>query len=178
MESLKHKEAAEKYSPLETNILYIAESPPSDPKHYFYYEDVKTGDWLWIGLMRAIYLDEFGETSIERQIKKMWLTRFKHDGYRLIDAIKVPICRSKNSSKREKLIRNRTSEVVKEVKAISPSQIVLIKATVYDALYIPLKDQSFPVVNARLYFPSSGQQNKFHEGFRKLVEDGDVILTR
>ena len=178
MESLKRKKSAEKYNPLETNILYIAESPPSAPGRYFYCENVKTDDWLWIGLMRAIYLDEFGETSIERQKKPMWLTRFKHDGYRLIDAIKVPICRSIISSKREKLIRNRTSEIVKEVKTISPSQIVLIKATVYDALYIPLKEQSFPVVNARLYFPSSGRQNKFHEEFRKLVEDGDVILTR
>lgn len=175
---MTHKEAAEKYNSLETNILYIAESPPSALERYFYYENVKTDDWLWIGLMRAIYLDEFGETSIERQRKTMWLTRFKNDGYRLIDAIKVPVCQSIISRKREKLIRNRTSEVIKEVETISPSQIVLIKATVYDALYLPLKERSFPVVNARLYFPGSGQQNKFHEGFRKLVEDGDVILTR
>ena len=60
-----------------------------------------SNDWLWLGLMKAIYKDEFGDSKI-RMLEK-------------------------------NLIENRVDKIIED--GISPEQIVLIKATVYDVLY-------------------------------------------
>ena len=100
---LKCSLAAEKYVPLNTNLLFIAEAPPSALERYFYFEDVQTGDSLWIELMKALYSSEFGITAEERSKKEDWLTKFKNDGYRLIDALKEPVCNSM-SAQSEKIL--------------------------------------------------------------------------
>ena len=101
---LKCSIAAEKYVSINTNLLFIAEAPPSALERYFYFEDVQTGDSLWIELMKALYSSEFGVTAEKRSKKKDWLTKFKNDGYRLIDALKEPVCRSMSGQKRKILI--------------------------------------------------------------------------
>ena len=108
--------AADKYVPLKTNYLFIVEAPPSALERYFYFEDVQTGDSLWIELMKALYSSEFGVTAENRSKKKDWLTKFKNDGYRLIDALKEPVCRSMSGQKRKILITDRADEIIKEVK--------------------------------------------------------------
>jgi len=171
----KYQKAASRYIPLETNVLFIAESPPDAIERYFYFENVQEQDSLWIGLMKALYEGEFGETSRERLRKKKWLTKFKDDGYRLIDALKNPVGQYKDPQRR-KLISNAVDHVIEEVKEISPNQIVLIKATVFDVLYDPLHTAGLPVVNERLPFPGSGRQNQFAEIFRNMVSCGMLEL--
>ena len=178
MDISAYQKAAEIYVPLKTNILFIAESPPSAMERYFYFEHVRIHDWLWIGLMKAIYGTEFGEIPEERTRKEKWLTRFKNDGYRLINALKKPLCQKTNPEKRKRLMRNRVNEIILEVKAISPKKILLIKTTVYDALYEPLRIADSSVVDGRLSFPGSGHQNLFQEGFRKLVDENKLRLSR
>ena len=115
--------AADKYVPLKTNYLFIVEAPPSALERYFYFEDVQTGDSLWIELMKALYSSEQNAVTISiivtaenRSKKKDWLTKFKNDGYRLIDALKEPVCRSMSGQKRKILITDRADEIIKEVK--------------------------------------------------------------
>jgi hypothetical protein len=84
--------AAAKYRPRgETRVLFIAEAPPNSIERYFYFEDVEKGDWLWIGLMKALYALDWKETKEERKRKRWWLARFCSDGFQLIDAVTEPI---------------------------------------------------------------------------------------
>ena len=170
--------AANQYIPFETNVLFIAEAPPAALDRYFYFDNVQEQDSLWIGLMKALYKGEFGETSRERLRKKTWLTKFKDDGYRLIDALKEPVGQSMNSQKRKKLILERVDQIIEEVREMSPNQIVLIKATVFDVLFDSLYIAGLPIVDEKLPFPSSGQQKVFDERFRYLVSDGRLTLSR
>ena len=84
--------AATKYCPATTRLLFVAESPPQADDRYFYFENVKQGDWLWIALMKAVFGADFKKTKAERQRKTYWLARFQKSGCRVIDAVKEPLC--------------------------------------------------------------------------------------
>jgi SOS response associated peptidase (SRAP) len=56
--------AANKYRPATTRLLFIAESPPQAEDRYFYFEDMRQGDWLWIALMKAVFGAEFGKATV------------------------------------------------------------------------------------------------------------------
>ena len=114
--------SAEKYVPLSIKILFIAESPPSDLERYFYFENLQTSDWLWIGLMKAIYGVEFGVTKKERLRRKQWLVRFRNDGYRLIDASKEPFCKGVSPRKREKLCDTVSMRLLRRLKIFHRSR--------------------------------------------------------
>jgi hypothetical protein len=160
----RYKQAAAKYRPKKTRILFVGEAPPLSADRYFYFEDVKRGDWLWIALMKQLFpAAKWGPTKCERRRKRDWLRRFQNNGYRLIDAVKKPVDGS--PSARVKKIKTHSHELISEVKRIKPRCIVLIKATVYDALFHEFKIAGLPVVNSRLPFPSSGRQREFHREF-------------
>lgn len=162
---------AEKYRPERTRILFVAESPPLSVDRYFYFENVKEHDWLWIALMKALYPSEWGGTKTERKRKPYWLTKFQKCGFRLVDAVKEPL--SGSSPSRVVRINASAPTLIAEIRAIAPNRIVLIKKTVHDALFQQLKDAGFLVVNElALPFPASGQQKRFHDGVRHLIESG------
>jgi len=85
MDKFVCQKVALKYAPLKTCALYIAESLPSAWERIIYFDKVKQHDWLWIGLVRAIYGTEFGGILEERPRKAERLSRLKNDRYRLID---------------------------------------------------------------------------------------------
>jgi hypothetical protein len=171
----RYAAAAEKYAPERTRVLFVAEAPPEDFDRYFYFENVKHDDWLWIALMKALYPSEWSHTQTERQRKEDWLLKFKRSQFRLIDAVKTPVCG--HSRKRVRLIDSAAHELIDEIKEIAPKQIVLIKATVHEALFQKLTNVHLPVINTEsLPFPSSGQQTRFHDEFRRLVDTGKLRL--
>jgi hypothetical protein len=172
----RYAAAAKKYSPERAHVLFVAEAPPGDIARYFYFERVERDDWLWIALMKPLYPSEWGQAKTERQRKEEWLLKFKRSQFRLIDACKTPIRGS--NRERVKLIRSAAPGLIEEIKEIAPSQIVLIKATVHEALFQKLSDARFPVVNGKsLPFPCSGQQTNFHDEFRRLVDTGVLRLN-
>lgn len=175
MSRSRYVEAAEKYAPSKTRLLFIAEAPPASCERYFYFPEVRQHDDLWLALMKALYGRDFGDTSVERQRKAYWLNKFRDDGYRLIDIVKEPIGEISKSS-RAKLIRSRTHELVTEIREISPGSILLIKVTVYDELHDFLKKEGLPVVDARLPFPGSGRQADFQASFERLLTEGRIRL--
>lgn len=163
-----YAEAAKKYAPVRTGVLFVAEAPPNRIDRYFYFEDVKQGDWLWIALMKALFPSEWGSTTEERQRKRYWLQKFQENKFRLIDAVKVPI--SGTDRRRIMLIRAAAPGLIKEIRQIDPEHIILIKETVYNALVQRLAQAELPVVNREfLPFPCSGWQTEFHEQLRKLI---------
>lgn len=56
--------------------------------------------------MKTLYSDGFGDdTARERLPKREWLTKFKNDGYGLIDTLKESICLSvKSPHQRKRLV--------------------------------------------------------------------------
>lgn len=49
--------ARNKYKPSHIKILLIAEAPPNNLDRYFYYEDVKSHDSLFLEIMGILYPD-------------------------------------------------------------------------------------------------------------------------
>ena len=173
----RYQRAAEKYLPHgATRILFVAEAPPLSLERYFYFEDVKRADWLWIALMKVLYKSEWGSTKTERLRKRCWLRKFEQCGYRLIDAVKQPI---RGTPKRRVAQINAVADkLVREVKEISPEQIVLVKATVHQAVSQEFAKAGLSVVNEQaLPFPASGQQKEFDGKLHKLIKTGKLRLS-
>jgi hypothetical protein len=164
----RYQQARARYVPPRTRVLFVAQAPPLSLERYFYFEDVRNGDWLWIALMKELFPVEWGETSKERKRKREWLAKFKkqENGYLLIEAVEEPIGGS--SAARVRQIKAAAKSSISEVKRIKPRCIVLIKATVFDGLFRELKTAGLRVMNTKsLPFPSSGRQKEFHRKFRR-----------
>ena len=65
----KRRDAAQRYVPPEINVHFITEALPFAVERCFRFENLLTNDWLWLGLMKGIYKDEFGEAKRERSRK-------------------------------------------------------------------------------------------------------------
>jgi hypothetical protein len=168
-----YADAARKYLPERgTKVLFVAEAPPNSIERYFYFADVVRHDWLWIGLMKSLYPCRWTIARAERKNKRAWLTRFQRSGFQLIDALKHPV--SGRERHRVSEIKNNADGMLQEIKAINPQKIVLIKKTVYDALFERLRTEGLPVANqGAIPFPSSGRQVEFHNAITvlRLQED-------
>ena len=53
---------------------------------------------------------------------------------------------------------------------LNPRAVILIKTTVYDEAFRPLKRAGLPVVQERIPFPGSGQQKRVEESFALALE--------
>lgn len=163
-----YEQAAAKYRPTKTSLLFVAEAPPSSLDRYFYFENVRGQDSLWVELLKELFGEgNWRSAKYERMRKRDWLLRFQQNGYQLIDAVKVPTVGTPRA--RVKRIRECSRELVSEVEKIKPRYLPLIKGTVYDALFRELKDANLPVVDSRLPFPGSGQQKEFHRNFPREI---------
>jgi len=164
----RYERAAAKYRPRKTGVLFVAEAPPSSLDRYFYFEDVKRQDALWVELMKAVFgMENWTTTRQERRRKREWLLKFQEKGYQLIDAVKEPMdC---GDSARVEKIKENSRELISEIKQINPAMIVLIKATVHKALFQQLETAGLPVAGCKLPFPGNGQQKKFHREFPRAV---------
>jgi hypothetical protein len=164
----RYERAAAKYRPRKTCVLFVAEAPPSSLDRYFYFEDVKRQDALWVELMKAVFgTENWTTTRHERRRKRDWLLKFQKNGYQLIDAVKEPLdC---GDSARVERIGENLRELILEIKQIDPAIIVLIKATVHKALFQQLRAAGLPVADCRLPFPGNGQQKKFQREFPRAI---------
>ena len=160
-------EATQRYRPAQVHVLFVAESPPAAPDRHFYFPDVTRADTLWIELMRALYPSDFGETKAERKRKAEWLRRFQADGYWLIEALPVPI----DKQRKERQIRDNAASVINEIQVAGPDNVVLIAASVWQALRDPVIQAGFNLRQMQaIPFPGQGQQRKFREAMQVALE--------
>jgi hypothetical protein len=160
--------ARNKYKPDEVRTLLIAESPPCNPERFFYFEDVRTHDSLFLEIMGVIYPDlkaAYLKSKRDPELKAELLETFQSDGYLLIDLSEVPQELSGESD--AECLPGLLRRV--EKLATAETRIVLIKANVYDCVYEVLREQGYKVSAERLPFPGSGQQRVFREGFRRAL---------
>lgn len=165
------RNAQEKYRPQKIRYLLIAESPPSDPSRYFYFENVKARDALFLETMKALYPSRWDTAANLRRQKKQFLDRFRDDGFYLLDAVEVPLGR-KTSRQKVAEIRGNIPDLIRRVHALIDldTPIALISAPVFQVCDKALRARGYAVANDEMIdFPSSGRQKAFRAKFAKVL---------
>ena len=166
----------ENYLPNRIKVLFIAEAKPDTDDRFFYYHKVMTHDHLYLHLMYALYDKTKDDTQYLRNHKTEFLNRFKQDGFYLVDAVDE-IKSGTSSPTRTKAIRTNAANKLAEIRELISkhgdlnTKIVLIKATVFDALYDLMKDEFNVVNDFKVNFPSTGNETKFLQQMKKVVEE-------
>ena len=153
--------AASKYKPKRVRLLLVAEAPPGADDRYFYFEDVREQDSLFREVTKAIV----GETPT-RHNKPEFLSRLMRKGVFLVDLKLDPVDGTE--------LESYVPDLITRCRELKPDKIILIKVTVFDAAYAPLRDAGLPVIDKRLPFPGSGRQKEFRDGMLGIM--GTVSL--
>jgi hypothetical protein len=148
--------AAARFRPDRVVTLLVGEAPPSALDRYFYFEDVEIHDSLFRHVAEVV----LGEKPTRD--KAPYLDALRDRGIFLIDLAEDPI-----DSKSE--LPAKVPDLIRRCRAIGAERIVLIKVSTYDYAFDALRAAGLPVVDARLPFPGSGQQNVFKELFGELM---------
>ncbi len=165
--------AREKYRPEFIKLMFIAEAPPCSDDRFFYFEDVKKGDSLFLHIIRAVFPDlENWETKQIRAKKEELLYRFKDAGYFLEDSASESIPKGTTTRNKERIITESQQDLRNRIEPYKKhTKFVLLSATVFKVNYLFLKEAGFNILNqVAIPFPGSGQQNKF----KKLIADLDL----
>ena len=162
-----YAKATAPYKPRHIKTLLVAEAPPCNLDRFFYFEDVKVQDSLFLEIMGVLYPQQkqrYLNNGRRTQDKAELLALFAEDGYLLTDLYEVPL----EPFSDEEAIASLLARMEKLVDKSTP--VILIKANVYDLLYPVLKEKGYNVVAERLPFPGSGQQKVFREKFAAIVQ--------
>ena len=154
----KRAAAAESFRPDLVSLLLIAEAPPADLNRYFYFPDVSTQDSLFRYVFKGLF-----NVIPSRSGKKKALAELKQNGVFLIDLKLDPIDGS--------TLAMCVPDLLRRVQMIAPTNIILIKATVFDAAFYTLQAARLPVLDARIPFPGSGQQVNFERKFAQALNE-------
>jgi hypothetical protein len=152
----RRRAAAERYRPERVRLLLVAEAPPRALDRYFYFSEVSSHDSLFRYVVKGLY----GVTP-DRSNKSEWLKRLASDGVFLIDLSEEPD--GVNDLSRA------VPSLVRRCQALSPEAVVIIKTRVYDAAFSSLSAAGLPVVDRRIPFPGSGQQQRFEDEFSEAL---------
>ena len=173
-----YNETSKKYLPDKIKVLFIAESPPAPysngEKSYIYFDTAKK-EVLLTTLTTAVFGN--GNCFTKDDIKSDFLNRLKNEGYFLIDAVEYPINNIKGRD-REHLIKeesgnllNRLNELNKKNKIDSSTKIILIKVSVFNALYTLLKKYGYIVLNdSKIDFPKYYNDRDVIREIRRLLK--------
>jgi hypothetical protein len=154
--------AAEKYKPDNIKVLLVAEAPPAADDRYFYFENVVSNDWLFLGVSEVM----LGQRP-SRCNKAENLESLCEKGIFLIDLKPDPVDDSP--------LQLYVSDLIDRCLSLNPERIILIKATVFDIAYTVLKEAGLPVVDKRVYFPSTGQQGNFRKQFKEALAINEIV---
>jgi hypothetical protein len=148
---LRRAAAAEIYRPHKIELLLVAEAPPASPDRYFYFLNVQEQDSLFRYVCKGVL------GVMPTRNKAPVLERLKVAGVYLIDLKLDPI----NGQQLGPYVTN----TIRRCQLLKPHQIILIKASVFDAAFEAMRVAELPVVNVRIPFPGSGQQKRFESTF-------------
>lgn len=164
----RYAKAGNKFKPAQVRILLIAEAPPDCLNRYFYFEDVKKQDSLFLEIMGVLYPEQkqrYLSSGRDTILKRELLESFREDGYWLVNLSEIPCSLLDDSL--ESCIPLLLQRLKKQIDKKTP--VILIKSNVYDTCYHPLVSNGYNVHSERMPFPGSGQQRVFREKFTKAV---------
>jgi hypothetical protein len=134
--------------------------PPNGLDRYLYFPTVTKADYLF----QAVVPHLLGEEPA-RLDKRAQLAALRGLGVFLID-LKPDPC---DTARLDSFV----DDLADRGHHLDPQHIVLVKVDVYDVAFQRLRAVGLPVIDARLPFPSTGQQTVFGIGFRgALAEAG------
>ena len=169
--------ARRKYLPKPIKYLLITEAPPKiGSDRFFYFENVRNYDSLFLEIINVLYPEDTNRLDIYtiRSLKKVFLDKFKSDGFYLIDSLENPFETKVSEKIKIKTINNGIPKLITHIESLinETTKIILISSTVYYGAYISLLEYGFNVVNmGRLVFPSAGWQKTFRTDFADLLID-------
>jgi hypothetical protein len=160
-----------KYEPKTPRLVIVAESPPTSGR-YFYDATGAPTEPLFSAFMQRL--------GVSGVTKEVGLDAFARRGWILVDATYQPI-NGMNEAARELVIARDYPLLRDDLAALLPDRsipIILIKVNVGRILEPKLVDDGFDVINrgSPVYFPSSGQQNKFKQQFASIMETAGLVL--
>ncbi len=161
------------FLPRRIRILFVAEAPPPvESNRFFYYRNVRTGDALFLEMMKVLYPCEGTDAKLLRARKSDLLMRFKEDGYYLVDACDCPLPKRLGRSGKKRAVKQDLPSLKAKLKKVCTAEtpIVLISRSVYDVCRQELRD--FNVINTEMIdFPASGKQPNFRRKLRALLSN-------
>ena len=163
--------ARRKYKPETIKYLLIAEAPPKvKSKRFFYFENVRRYDNLFLETMRVLYLDACSDIKDVRQRKHEFLKKFQKDGFYLIDASDKPMEDTRRARKKRQ-IEESSPTLKKKVRSLASkkTRIILISSTVYKVCYSRLKSEGFNVMNECAIPLPIGWQKEFRKKLSALL---------
>ena len=161
-----------KFKPDSVKFLLVAEAPPDSIERFFYYDNVRQHDYLFLGVAQALYpdlKDKFISSGRSSDIKNSILLKLKADGFYLLDLSELPISLMTGD------LYSQIPTLVEKIKKVADryTKIILIKATVYDTIFDQLKSEGFDgVIDIRIPFPGQGGQKLFQTKFHEALELG------
>lgn len=176
--------ARTKYKPDNVKYLLIAEAPPDSIDRFFYYENVKEHDHLFLGIAQALFpelKDDFLKfRKIDREksthIKGLILKKFQKKEFYLLDLSELPLDLSELPRSRIKgYLKTQVPILIQKLKTVvnKNTKIILIKVDVYDIAFGLLMQAGFDVINCRIHFPAQGGQIKFQSQFNDALKLAD-----
>ncbi len=168
----KLEQARQKYKPAKIELLLIAEAAPDSLDRFFYYEDVKSADYLFLGVIEVLnpeLKNVYLQTDRNSEVKKIILEELKATGIYLIDLYQLPL--SLSAETETDAIASTKAKIVGLVDQETP--IIAIKVDVYDALKHELSD--YNLIPERIPFPSSGQQTNFKVAFESALKKSGLL---
>jgi hypothetical protein len=164
-----YEQARNRYRPSQLRIIILVEAPPENMERFFYYEDVKQHDALFLEVMGVLYpkqKDAYLKNGRPTDGKTDLLRRFQGDGFWLWNFYPLPA--SLTTEKSPTLLHQLFQKLEKY--ATRQTHIVLVKASIYDTCFRPLREAGYHVSPERIPYPGSGQQAVFRIGFQKALE--------
>jgi len=163
-----------RYRPAIIKLIFILESPPMSGA-FFYEPGGRVTEPLFSAMMKVIGHDASSKDN--------GLAAFAKRGFFLVDATYRPVNHIKNQKKRDQVILSDLPDLVKDLKTIIKSHqddigIVLVKANICHLLEKRLLAIGMNVINHNtiIPFPSHGNQRRFHETIRMVLENsGEVV---
>lgn len=164
----KREKMQSNFKPSNIKYLILAEAPPNNIDRYFYYEDVPNHDYLFLGIMNVLFPDiksNFIKQKRNPELKKEMLHLFQENAFYLVDLSEEPKLKDDDLSGSLPNLIPRLKKMIS-----SETKIIIIKTTVYDLTFKLLKENYIHTIDMRIPFPSSGNQQKFHEKFTEALK--------
>ena len=162
--------ARNKYRPSRVEVLWIAESPPSS-QGFLYFEKTTGKDHLFRETMKAVGIWPESWTMHKGMDKRPYLSQFESKGYFLIDTCELPVDQLDKARRRQE-VRKGASRITREVRALDPKNILIVKANVFGPVRDELERSGLGgrILNKQpIPFPSHGWQSKYRSQVRHLI---------
>ncbi len=167
-----YDEIRRQYRPEHIKVLMVAESPPPGPegggsRHFYRATPPRIDDRLFTNTIKALYPEAADQAEAEiQEVKEVWLRRFQHDGWYMIEALEVSQRHEVTKDQRQDKIREALPRLIERVGelALPDTGIILIKSNVFDVAAEPLRQAGYRVLNtALLDYPGRFNQRKYRE---------------